>query len=73
MGPTGTSRVVSPALTTTGLRPGGGASSARSVANRSIPTPVAADPQTTGKTTPSATPVARVCSSSSLDGISPSR
>ena len=36
-----------------------------------MPTPVAAEPHTTGNTTPWATPVASVASSSALEGIVP--
>ena len=42
-------------------------------ASRSIATAVTAEPQTTGNTDAAATPTASVCSSSSAEGMSPSR
>ena len=60
--------IVSPARTSTGGRESGlGAISASRVARRSMPTPVTAEPHTTGKTRPWATPWARVASSSAPD------
>ncbi len=73
-GSQGTSSSESPASTSTAGRSlGAGAISARSEASRSIPTPVIAEPHTTGNTTPSTTPDASVASSSSVLGVSPSR
>ena len=61
-------RSMSPAWTSTGGRESGaGAISASSVARRSMPTPVTAEPHTTGNTRPWATPLARVASSSAAD------
>ncbi len=60
-----TSVSVSPARTVTGGRSeGDGPISQRKSARRSTPTPVTADPHTTGNTVASATPWASVCSSS---------
>ena len=69
-----TSWTESPARTSTGgLESGLGAISASSVASRSMPTPVTAEPHTTGNTRPWATPWAKVASSSAPVGVSPSR
>ncbi len=69
-----TSTSTSPAVTVTGGRSrGDGPISQMKSASRSMATSAVAEPHTTGNTEASSTPTARVCSSCSKDGTSPSR
>ena len=68
-----TSTCWSPAVTVTGRSAGDGPISQMKSASRSTPTPVTAEPSTTGNSVPSSTSWARVRSSSSIVGTSPDR